>query len=265
MTILIRSGAADTDVINVLYQNIFAEGTLSWTSQADGFNAANAIEDGTWNSWSPTSVAAQFTVDYGSPVTCDAIGIAAHNMASNGASFRVQQSTDNITWNSVSVEYAPLINEDIFILFASTSARYWRLSLLNAVANIGVIKLGQAVKFPCAPISGHKPLHHARKFELLSNESMGGNFLSNRVVKIGAETSVNIGQVDRTWAETSLIGFEAHYNAGGAFFYCGSPSATPKDMGYCKRPPGSDEMNVTWVEGDAMADVSFDVRSYVAG
>lgn len=264
MTVVIRSGATDTDVINVLFNNVFTQGTFTWGSQADGFNAVNALEDATWNAWRPTSVPSSLTVDCGAPVTCDTLGVAAHNMASNGAGIQVQHSSDGSTWTTISAIFSPLTNDDIIIRFAATSARYWRVLLQSAVATIGVINLGQSLKFPCSPIAGHKPLHHARKVELLTNESMGGNLLGNRPVKVGAETNINVGQVARDWAENDLVAFEAHYNRGGAFFYCGAPSVIPNDMGYCWRTGGMSEMSITWVEGDAMADVSFDVRSYVA-
>ncbi len=264
MTVIIRVGALDTNVINVLYQNIFADGTLSQSSQATDYAAANITDEATWNGWQPTSVAAWVKVDYGSAVSCNMLGISSHDMFTAGASFSLEYSADNVSWTTISASYTPLDNDDIIVCFAPTSARYWRFNLTGAVATIGVIKLGTKLAFPCAPLDGHIALHHARRYEMMSNESAGGQFLNNRVVKVGAETSVNVGQVDRDWAETSLEEFELHFNQGGSFFYCGSPSDIPKDMGYCKRPNGAGEMGVTWVEGEIMADVNFEVRSYVA-
>lgn len=264
MTVVIRPGATDVDVINVLFENVFTQGTFTWNSQADRYNAANVLDDATWNAWRPNSVPAILTVNCGSPVTCDTLGVAAHDLASNGAGIQVQSSDDGVTWTTRSAIFSPLTDEDIIIRFATTSAQYWRVLMEYAVATIGVIKLGQSLKFPCSPLAGHKPLHHSRKVELLTNESMGGNLLGNRPVKMGAETNINIGQVPRDWAENDLAAFEMRYNRGGAFFYCGAPSVIPKDMGYCWRAGGMAEMSITWVEGDAMADVSFDVRSYVS-
>lgn len=263
MTVIIRTGASDTDVINVLFQNVFEEGTFTYTNQDVGYPAANTITDSTWDAWIPSSATSSIIVDCGSAVFCDTLGIAAHNMATEAASFRLQHSTDGTSWTTISAQYSPLTNEDIIVRFAATADRWWRVSIMDTVATVGVVKLGFSLKFPCGPLSGHKPLHHSRKVELLTNESMGGNLLGNRPVKMGAKTSINVGQVIRDWAENDLASFESHYNRGGAFFYCGAPDVIPKDMGYCWRDGGMDEMSVTWVEGDAMADVSFDVRSYV--
>lgn len=263
MTVIIRTGATDTNSINVLYENILESGTLSFSTEAVGFVAANVLDDATWNAWQPTAVPAFLQVDMGSPVTCDTLGISSHNMGTAGASFILEYSADGISWTESSASYAALDDGDILVCFQSASARYWRINLTGAVAFIGVVKLGEKLAFPYAPLEGHVALHHSRKYELLTNGSMSGQFFASRVVKVGAETSVNVGIVDRDFAETDLAAFELHYNQGRAFFYCGAPSDIPNDMGFCKRPDGSQEMAVIWVEGDVMAEVSFDVSSYV--
>jgi len=263
MTVIIRAGATNTNVINVLHQNIFAEGTLTYSTQATDYNASNITDDATWNAWKPTAVAAYVQVDYGADVTCDMLGVSAHDMFTQGASFSLQHSADGISWTTISASYTPTDNDDIIVCFQSTAARYWRFNLTGAVASIGVIKLGEKLAFPCAPLVGHTALHHARKYEMLTNDSIGGQFLNNRVVRIGAETSVNVGSVDRDWAETDLAEFELAFNQGVTFFYCGAPSDIPKDMGYCRRPSGDAEMNISWIEGDILADVSFGIQSYV--
>lgn len=264
MTLIIQSGATETNVINVLYSSVFETGVLTGSNETEGYVAANVIDDATWNGWRPSEVPANVRTDCTVDVICDMAGIAAHDMATSGAGFRVQYSADTFTWTTVSDTVYPLTNDDIFVCFPQASARYWRVEIVGAICTVGVIKLGKKLAFPCAPIEGHKPLHHARKVEMLSNKSMGGNFLGNRPVSIGAETSVNIGMVDRDWAENDLAAFEWHYNTGRAFFYCGSPSDTAKDRGYCRREGGMNEMSVTWVEGDLMADVSFELASHVA-
>lgn len=264
MTIVIKSGAVDLNGINVLYDNVLAQGVFTHSTQSEGFNAVNANEDETWNSWKPAVVPASLKVDVGYPVSCDAIGIAAHTMFTTGTTFRVEYSTNDVSWTVAFSNYTPTSNEDVVGFFPAVTARYWRVWITGAISNFGVIKLGKKLAFPNAPLSGHKPLHHARKFEMISNDSLGGNFLGTRVVRSGAETSINVGQVDRDFAETDLEDFEYHFNTGQAFFYCGSPIDTPKDFGYCKRPGNGGEMNISWVEGDILADVSFSVVSYVA-
>lgn len=263
MTVIVKSGATDLGVINVLHANVFDQGTVTYSTAAVGYPGANAQDDQTWNAWQPTVVSANATVDAGSAIMCNCLGIAAHDLGTQSASVAVQYSSNGSSWTTIVSAYSPSDDDTIMVFFENTSARYWRVVIGANVASIGVIKLGAALKFPCAPLEGHRALHHSRKVTMLSNQSMGGNFLGNRPVKLGAETSVNIGMVDRDWAENDLAEFESHFNNGGAFFYCGSPSDTPKDMGYCRRE-GGPEMSITWVEGDIMADVNFEMVAYVA-
>lgn len=264
MTVIIKEGATETNVINVLYENVFDQGTVTYFSAAAGFPGANAQDDATWNTWKPSTSNSFAVVDLGAARMCNCLGIAAHNMFSVGSAFILQHSDDGSTWVSVVMTYTPTDNDDIIAYFADTTARYWRFYISGGMPSIGVIKLGASLKFPCAPLEGHRALHHSRKVEMLSNQSAGGNFLGNRPVKMGAQTSVNVGMVDRDWAENDLAAFEAHFNNGGAFFYCGAPSDIPKDMGYCRREGSMPEMSITWVEGDIMADVSFEMAAYVA-
>lgn len=262
MTVIIKSGATDLSVINVLYRNIFDYGDVSYSNAAVGYPGSNAQDDATWNSWKQTTVPAYATVNAGYAVMCNTLGIAAHNLSSSGSSIELRTSPDAVTWTTVVATYIAPNDEDILIYFQNTSSVYWSIVINGSTCTIGAIKLGASLKFPCAPLEGHRPLHHSRKVTMLSNQSAGGNFLGNRPVKMGAETSVNIGMVDRDWAENDLAEFETYFNNGGAFFYCGAPSDTPKDMGYCRREGGS-EMSITWVEGDIMADVSFEMTAYV--
>lgn len=263
MTIVIQAGATETDSVNVLYRNIFQEGTISWSSQANGFPAINATEDETWNSWRPTVTGAHIIVDMGSAVTCDAAGIASHNAGDVGAGFRIRYSSNGTDWNNASGQHYPVTNETIMFLFPAVSARYWQLQVLTTPCNVGCVSIGPKLAFPNAPLSGHTPIHHAKNITMLSNESQGGQFLGTKVEKVGAETGVSLGLLDRDFVENEVSGFEHAYNNGHTFFYCGSPLSTPKDMGYCRRPQGDGVMGITWEEGSLMAQVDFSVKVFI--
>lgn len=263
MTIVIESGATETSGINILSRNVMGNGTLSWGGQLTGYEAVNVIDDATWNSWAFSGVPKVVSVDRGSSVMCNAAGIAAHTAGTNGSGLRIQYSSDDITWNNATSVYSPLTDDTIFWLFPNTTARYWRLQVLNAECNIGVLKIGEKFAFDNSPISGHRPIHHSKTYDMLSNKSQTGHLLNNRVIRRGASTSIDMGLMDRTFVEGSMLSFEEHYNTGRSFFYCGSPLYTPDDMGYCWRPNGGNTMNITWEEGDDLAQVDFEVEAYV--
>lgn len=264
MTIVIETGAADTSGINVLHQNRFNGGAVTWSSETVGGEGINTLDPATWNVWRPSSVPANQTLDFGSNLTCNGACIAAHDGWTVGATYLIQYSTDGSTWSTAS-SHAPLTSETIFFLFPSTTARYWRFRITGAVCSVAVVMIGNRVSFENAPLSGHVPFHHSWQSEMLTNESDSGQLLNNRVIRTGATFNVNAGSVERDFVENNSLFqlFERHYNSGRAFAYCGSPLNTPKDCAYCWRD--GDHMSVTWVEGDILADVSFSVKGYVHG
>lgn len=264
MTVIIGSGSANTQGINILYQNRFKDGTVTWSSQTSSGQGINTLDPQTWNFWQPSSVPAHQTLDYGSAVSCDGACIAAHDAHLYGATLSVQSSTDNVTWTTRGTN-SPATGDTIFFLFPAVSARYWRIAITGATCRVAVIMIGTRLTFPNSPLSGHTPFHHSWESEMLTNVSDGGQFLGDRVLKTGSKFSVNAGSVERDFVENNSMFavFERHFNNGGSFAYCGSPQYTPKDCAYCKRD--SEPMSVSWIEGDILADVSFSVKGFVHG
>lgn len=263
MTIYIDGAPSGLDKINVLYNNVFEDGTVTWANQVTGSEALNVLDDESTSWWTQSSVPSWVKVALPAVDTVNCLGIASHDMGTSGASFELQHSPDGVTWTSIYGPESPTNDDDIIVYFDDVTDDYFRVIIDDAVCNIGVIKLGSRLAFPVAPMSGHKPLHHSRSVTLLSNQTVGGQLRANRPVKMGAGTTVNCGLVDRSFTEGALLPFEDAYNNGRAFFYCGAPSVIPKDMGYCWRPEGGDIMNVSWSEGDGLSQVDFEIRALV--
>ena len=98
MTVTIVSGATDTQNATVLYQNIFEEGSVTVSSETADGAGLNCIEDTTFDFWTASSAYSTITVDMGSAVECDCIGVAAHNIGLSGARIGVEYSDDNTHW-----------------------------------------------------------------------------------------------------------------------------------------------------------------------
>lgn len=236
--------------------------TVTASSSAAGYPAINVTDPATWSSWRKVGNGGWLQFDFGQVRTVNSLGISAHNMATSGTSFTLQYSSNATTWNTVTT-YAPVTDDDIYIIFPNVVERYWRLLFTGPAANLGVVVISGRLQFLHAPISGYTPLHHARKYRKLFNDSIDGQFLSNRVMSVGAETTVDLGFYERDWLEANIRTFEAHYNQGGMFFYAGCPEKYPLDMGYCRAGGEDETMAIEWVEGDKMSNLSFGIRSYV--
>lgn len=262
MTMIIETGALNTTGASLLYNNILANGTLTASTVATDGAAANAVDEATWDFWTPTAVPAWLRVDYGSAVECDGAGIAAHTLASVGATVNIQSSTDNAAWTTRATA-VPLTNEAIFFCFPPVTARYWRVYVTGAVASIGVAFIGKRLAFPSGVLSGHIAINNAVRVTLLNSTSVSGQLIKNRIVRRGAETTINFGLVETSFADGLFAAFKVWYNEGGTFFYAGSPSRWPNDMGYCWRPEGAGEITPSYTEGGTLSELSMEVSAYV--
>lgn len=261
MPAVVVAGATSPNNATVLWQAVTP--TVTTSGGVAGYPVINVTDPATWSSWRPSRSNGWVRYDFGVATSISGCGIAAHNMATSGVTgVAVQSSTNGSTWTARAT-YEPLTDEDLFIMFPAVSARYWRVLLTGPAANIGVVVFGSRLVFPHAPIDSYTPLHHSRRYTKLFNDSVRGHFLGNRVMAAGAETSVDLGFVDRTWLEGSIRPFEYHYNQGGTFFYAGCPGKYPLDMGYCRAGGDDETLSIDWSEADKMANLSFGIRSYV--
>lgn len=232
--------------------------------QSPAGDRVNVTDPATWSSWLGTGGYNAVTFDLGaSPVALSSVGIAAHNLASKAVPYSIVYSNDNENWTRIRPSDTPLTDEDIHIIFPRTTARYWRVQMEGAGASIGVVIGGPTLMFPHAPLDGYTPLHHARKYTKLFNDSIKGQFLNNRVLSAGAENEVDMGFLPRPWVENNIRGFEKHFNTGGTFFYSGCPSKYPLDTGYCRAASAEDVVEIEWIEAEKMANVSWRQQSYV--
>jgi len=262
MTMVIELGAQDIQGASLLYDNILSAGTLTASTEAVDGAAANATDDATWDFWTPTAAPAWLRVDYGAGVECDGAGIAAHTLFTVGATVAVQSSDDNATWVTQST-VTPTDNAAIMFCFPAITARYWRIYITGGVASIGVTFIGKRLAFYAGVLSGHVALNNAVRTELLNSETISGQFVKNRIIRRGAETSINFGLVATEFADGVFAPFKTHYNEGKTFFYAGSPLRWPLDMGYCWRPESAGDIMPAYTEGGALAELSMEVAAYV--
>lgn len=257
MSIIVESDAENVNEALLLYNNVFEEGTITSTP---GTDHENAIEDTTFDYWITGPPNSKLKVSLGAGYTCDCVGVAAHTMGTDGASFRVQHSSDGMSWTGATSLISPLTDETIMVKFKPVTADYWRFMITTADTTIGVVKLGEALKMPNGVLSGHTAINHANRIKLLTNNSVGGHFLGSRVKSIGGETDINFGLIETSYLENDMAMFESHFNNGRAFFYAGAPDSFPDDCGYCWR--NGDEMRPSYEEGGTLANISLSVAVY---
>lgn len=265
---VVASGVSDLSKAIILWDNVLNSATITSAGTNPAYPAINAAKDpNTWSAWRGASgVATSMTADIPAGMgrrTNNCLGVANHNLATSGASVSLQYSDDGSSWSLATAIYAPLSDEDFMLYFPTITARYWRVNVLGNVASIGVVFLGNVLIMPSAPLDDYTPLHHARQYTKMFNDSIKGQFLGNRVMAAGAETDVDFGFVTRDFVDGPLRGFEDHYNRGGTFFYASWPGGKPQDMGYCRAKGEDETISIQYVEADRLANLSFGVRSFV--
>jgi len=260
-SVVISSGAENTKGVNILWDNILAQGTLTASTAATDGAAANAVDSETWDYWTPTAVPAWLKVDMTVATLCNGAALAAHTAGTAGSTIEVQSSPDDAAWTTRGT-VTPTDDGVVFIAFPDVSARYWRLYVTVAITSIGVASIGERLTLSNSPLSGHLAISNSQKSTLLNTTTVSGQFRTNRVIRRGFETSVNMGLQRVSFVDGGFVPFRDHYNDGGTFFYCGSPLNWPNDVGYCWRSESAGNINPSYVEGGLLAELSMEVSAY---
>ncbi len=261
--IYIRNTPTEQDALpTILYTNTLEQGTLTATTEAVGYPKENILTENTNKSWRPTAVPARMTVDFGAPVSIDSFAIIGHNLGTGVNSLVVQSSPDNTTWTTQSTVMNPTDNTTILGLFTSFSARYWRLNITSgAIPTISRFILTNKFNLPAGVRPPYNPVWLSQSYELLVSNTLGGQFLGNKVFRQGGETSINLVALTRTYAESTLLPFREHYNLGKAFIWAAGPSIFPNDVGYVWRKENSIMKPTFDVDGLFMS-VGMEVYAY---
>jgi len=247
----------------VLFDNFYNKGTISWTSAMSGFPGSNVATESTFDYWAPNNAPDSVSVNLGTPMEADTFAVIAHTLGSSGSVVNFEQSTDGATWVFVG-QVTPTDDTPILFLFRGVTKQYWRVRILSTTTDpvIGNIVLGKRFTFPGGVMPPYTPIWQAQMVDLLNAKSLGGQFLGNRVLRKGADTSISLVSFSNTFAETDLQPFFEWYNGGHAFVWASSPENFVHDVGYVWRKSGA-EMRPTFTETGNWVKVTMEVEGYV--
>ncbi|HEV8036080.1 hypothetical protein, partial [Yoonia sp.] len=124
-------------------------GTITASTEADGFSAAFAYAEEVVNAWKPTAVPADWTLTFATDQAVSYVGIGAHTLGTVGATVKVQVSDGLGGWDDISgSETSPTDDAALLFLFATKTVGAVRIVVTGAAAEIGYILVGQATVFP---------------------------------------------------------------------------------------------------------------------
>jgi hypothetical protein len=196
--------------------------TITASNEISGYEKTYAYDGKTHTQWGFTSGATRtLKVDAGSGSTvyCDYLAIAYHNLATVGASITVEKSPDNSSWTTVVASFAASAGP-IIKLFASTAARYWRISIsgLTGSGYIGMVYLGARTNLPSSMPVGFTPAKFARKDRLLISESEGAHMTGMRSLSQINEVTIPLKYLTASWVESIWPTIQAALVSKPVFF-----------------------------------------------
>ncbi len=134
---------------SIAYDNLLTGATLVVSSEATGFEGANAATWTTYDWWKPAATGTSYiTINLGSAHKADYFAVFAHDLAATGSTIRLEASDDGATWAALTT-YAstPPV---IYSRFTQVNKQYYRVALAcpTAVASVAVISFGQIMDIP---------------------------------------------------------------------------------------------------------------------
>lgn len=218
----------------IAHATITRTGTLSASGEQAGFEADAALNSLTYEFWKPDALPATWRIDAGSAVSVDYIAIAAHTLATEGASVKPQWSDNDSAWNDITgiSAHAPADDGPILFLFAAESHRYWRIQVTGTtIPSVGVVFIGAALAMPRPIYGGHSPLDLSRTTVIRPQTSERGQFLGRSIVRSGFHA-------DFSWRHLTPDFYRSEFEPfvedalESAFFLAWRPSTYVEGVGY---------------------------------
>lgn len=249
-------GVTHPDVPIALWDSVFTKGSYTQTNTT-GFNALSQATNTHWLAASPPD---NLTVTLDSPTYANALGIASHNLGSTNSVIEVR--ADDVPIAS----FTPTDDSTILFLFPRTLAttNFWvRVSSSDSTPSIGYFCLGETIRFESGILPSYTPMFMSDSYELLGSQSRNGQFLGNRIIRTGGQTSFGMNILEREFIEGSAFqGFRDWHNQGNAYFFASNPFNLPQDTGYVWRTDGGG-LNPTFTSSSPFYEMNFDLEVYI--
>jgi hypothetical protein len=229
------------------YNNIASAGTVTATSEADGYPASNLGNPSTALRWlaadegSPPAppAADQYltvTIDQVDPV--DYVGIAVHNLGTGQHVVSVEGSIGGSPeWFELVEESIQANDDPIVFRFTPQSLTGIRLRIqpsqatVPTVPYVAVMYVGKLLVLERGTHADHVPINLGRTTRVMNGKSETGNFLGRVVLSESRSTSFAVKHLTQTWYRQKFDPFVVAAQEI-PFFFAWRPQAHPGDVGF---------------------------------
>jgi len=184
------------------FDNLVRDSTITANTTAAG-SYLNALKnDLTYEWWGPTAVPAVLTIDFGDIKTFNYIGIAVHDLGSNGNQISLNKSNDGLNYEFIE-DSQFFVQDDapLMVVFEETQARYVQVTISSGtIPKMSVLYIGKTLDMQ-RPVRwlGHTPGRFARTFEKRGTVSRGGQRLGTSVIRQEIAASFDVMNISQYW------------------------------------------------------------------
>lgn len=226
----------------ILWQNIITATGITASAEETGYPVTSLANGLTYDRYrapvtGDSSGLTYIYIDAGAVVSCDAFGIAAHNLGTIGATITVYGS-DTAGIDSSSVQLGtetPTTDAPLLSLGTSISHRYWIVEInpgtvtSTSSIDIGVLYIGASTRFERCLRAPFAPGPLNRRTDFYTNTSMNGQFTGRSIIRRGFQGSVSIQNMTATWARTTFQDFVRAARTA-PYFFAWNPDDYPTEV-----------------------------------
>jgi hypothetical protein len=218
------------------WNNLFERGTVVESSEATGYEAENAFDGLSYDSWKANaSGAATLAVFCASSQEVDCWGFYGSDLYVQGGTIKLQYSDDGSNWSDIGTTITPTHGGAHLQKFSAASHPYWRVYVNSpTTASYFVhIFVGKALSFDRGILAGVFVPTMARTAEILDNVSEGGAFLGRSVIRRGAQISLAVRNMSETWTRSYWEPF-LDYAEKRPFLICWDPGDHSDEVAFAR-------------------------------
>jgi len=215
-------------------------GVAGASSTAAGTAAVNVLDGETWSYWTAGENVAQINVIFPASREVDYVGIAAHTLATVGASVRLAfQLTEGATFTQAADLPLRTPTDDRAILWLFAPRTVWGVQLqisgASAPATVAVMQAGFAMEFPRKSAFIGLPISESEQIRYRQLKSIRGDVIGRAVEGAELAFDLAINNLPEDFRRSSdWHGFKAHMTNSGAFFVAPKPLQYPDDVAYAR-------------------------------
>lgn len=216
------------EVLPETYARILYEGQdafYSATTEEEGYVVEYASEPSTDQWWRSTGADA-LTMTFSAPRVIDAVGVAAHRLNSISCQLEVYRDGG---WVEL-FDLTPSSDDSLLFLFPPVEVDAVRLVVAD-IAEIGVMYAGQSLTMYRRGYVELGPINMARRAELTTLISDGGQFQQRTIRELGLVFPVSWDDLPEPWVRSTLDPFLLSAITE-PFFVASRPGSYPEDTAY---------------------------------